>query len=148
MRGASPPIPTLAIPRAIRAGHGDARLGRKITACRSRFHPDLLTTDGVRATDPVGEEVAEGGQATWIGMGFVVVRHCGRRARCLCRCFSAMETRLLNVPRKCEAIRILHDGWEGRFAFLPEDRYRAGQSGPQPSRAVSSQSIHLDQESP
>jgi hypothetical protein len=67
-----------------RAGHSDARLGHhEIKACRARFREDSL------AADAAGEEVAEGAQAPWVGVGLVVVRHGGRRARCLYPCISA-----------------------------------------------------------
>ena len=83
--------------RVPRAGQSDARLGHEIKACRARFHPDLLAADVVQATDAAGEDVAEGAQAPWVDVGFVVVRHGGRRARCLYPCISAMETLVFRI---------------------------------------------------
>ena len=48
-----------------------------------------------------GEEVAEGAQAPWVSVGLVVVRHGGRRARCLYPCISAMETRVFRIGGEC-----------------------------------------------
>ena len=84
-----------------RAGHSDAQVGHEIKACRARFREDSLAAESSQAADAACEEVAEGAQAPWVGVGFVVVRHGGRRARGLYPCISAMETRVFRIEGKC-----------------------------------------------
>ena len=60
--------------RVPRAEHSDARVDHEIKACRARFREDSLAADVVQAADAAGEEVAEGAQAPWVGIGLVVMR--------------------------------------------------------------------------
>jgi hypothetical protein len=106
-----------------------------------------------QAADAAGEELAEGAQAPRVSVGLMVVRHGGRRARCLYPCISAMETLvfriggsggskyplggqkrgLFSVARTGHKFRRFHDGRGGCFSFVPVERDAVGQWELQPT---------------